>query len=375
MAVVSSDTKSHHINSPSYLNKRSMIGLDPVFRSYVKIKIKDLKQLQLVDIKDSDAPGGKIDVYCFMNHVVNKIEVMGIVVMVDRKEQYCSFAVDDATGVVLCIQWTNNSSQGKLADEDLRDLPASLQQKLEAYNQSLDEDGLHIGDLVQVRGYLTTYRDQKQIYVYQCITIDNPCVEIESVLEYGDIYQVYKQQTNISSMILKEQLDLSLTKTFNHITVQHAITQHIQDSICSQTTVTPHDIILWQTVMAIIPECKDDDDDGEKKQIHLDIIKLALQSLESNIGSVYMLPSPGDTYEIIRAGCPLASKVLSLLRHECQTGQNTENGCHLRQLQAKLVRKEAKYARVQTQVMSYLFSCLEASSQVICVIPQRYISV
>ncbi|BFZ04357.1 hypothetical protein BsWGS_07396 [Bradybaena similaris] len=359
---------SHTLEHPYEFVDKRIIGLDPVFRSCVKMKVKDLKQLQRVNIQDYGKPDEKIELYSFMGHVINKVEVMGIVVMSDRKDQRHSFAVDDATGVILCVQWKpRDAIRTQLIPHQL---PASLQEKFDkvkACQAAAQESGLCLGDLVQVRGWITTFRDQPEIHVLDIRTFDNPCVEMEAVLEYPTVYQVYKKPF-IPPAAVRSQLEGASISTFNQLAVQEAVCRHIQDSGCCQVTVTPSDIIVWPGVAALLAGSQDE---TSRSDISMDVIRLALQSLESGRGRVYRLAGTTDTYEIIGANCPMAARVMSLLKTVCQNGKNAEMGCHVFQLKDVLT-KVPEYSRVDSPVLSYLLSCLETASDVVCVSAQRY---
>ncbi|CAG5124034.1 unnamed protein product [Candidula unifasciata] len=348
------------------MDKR-IIGLDPVFRSCVKMKVKDMYQLQLVNLPDTSKHDEKIELYTFRGHVVNKVEIMGLVVMSDKKDRLHSFAVDDATGVILCVQWKPRNPGTQLEHHHL---PASLQAKLaevETCRAAAQEGELCLGDLVQVRGWVSTFRDQLQITVLDMRKFDNPCVEIEAVLQYPSVYQVYKTPF-IPPAAARNLLAGPSIGAFNELAVQEAVSRHIQGSGCSQVTVTPSDIIVWPSVAALLPASEED---TATRDITLGVISSALQSLESGRGNVYRLAGPTDTYEMIRADCPMAAQLLSLLKIACQNGKNAEMGCHVQHLITSLARVP-RYSRVDSRVVSYLLSCLETSSDIICISAQRY---
>ncbi|GFO44271.1 hypothetical protein PoB_007077600 [Plakobranchus ocellatus] len=138
------------------------IGLDPLSRSTMKLFVQDILHLQ-----PAICPTLKNAVmHIFKGHVVNRVEIMGIIVRADKRAKRHCYAVDDGTGVIQCTYW-KNSQNDILKDMEHSDLPRSLQIKLAQLQAGLEEkeEGFNIGDLILVRGGIKTYNNCPEIDV------------------------------------------------------------------------------------------------------------------------------------------------------------------------------------------------------------------
>ncbi|XP_069467836.1 CST complex subunit STN1 isoform X5 [Ambystoma mexicanum] len=72
-------------------------GLDPVFRAFAKLYIKDI-----LELKQSVKVSG---VFFYKGHPIKQVDILGIVVYKREKENCFSYGVDDSTGVINCTCW------------------------------------------------------------------------------------------------------------------------------------------------------------------------------------------------------------------------------------------------------------------------------
>eukprot|EP00118_Oscarella_pearsei_P005160 m.23406 g.23406 ORF g.23406 m.23406 type:complete len:323 (+) comp28464_c0_seq2:34-1002(+) len=103
-------------------------GLDRLYWTHVKLNCKDI-----LELPEYPSYNG---CYCVGNHPVVRAEVMGDIVKLHRKTKNVVFDLDDGTGICSCCLW--------LRDEE-------------------DFEDLMLGQLVTVRGKITTYRGVRQL--------------------------------------------------------------------------------------------------------------------------------------------------------------------------------------------------------------------
>ncbi|KAJ1647892.1 hypothetical protein J3B02_001677 [Coemansia erecta] len=120
-------------------------GLDPLFWVPAKLFNGDLTRLV------SAEPLSSTVFYIGNQHVIKAVELVGIVVSVERRAlKMIYYQIDDGTGVISCVHFTTPTEQ---AEPDT----------LECYR---------IGDSVCVRGRLAVYRGQLEVIIRECEIVD-----------------------------------------------------------------------------------------------------------------------------------------------------------------------------------------------------------
>lgn len=112
-----------------------LIGLDPVYWSEPKLDISTISRLR----ESQSVPG----VFLISNHPFTRVEIVGIVIGVDKRDKYSKYEVDDSSGAAIhCMHWTPPSP-------------------------------VEIGDLVCIRGRITTFRAEREIKVFQIFKLSD----------------------------------------------------------------------------------------------------------------------------------------------------------------------------------------------------------
>ncbi|GAB5355311.1 hypothetical protein AAMO2058_000194300 [Amorphochlora amoebiformis] len=106
-------------------------GLDPMFWSYVKLTVKDIKSL------GDTTPRGA---YWLKTHPIQKTEAVGSIVDVVIKPKYSTYTIDDGSGCMNCTVFYSSQENSKLKD-------------------------LSLGDVVRVVGGISTFRDRREIRI------------------------------------------------------------------------------------------------------------------------------------------------------------------------------------------------------------------
>jgi hypothetical protein len=133
------------------------------------------------------------DWYFYANLPVRWVRIVGIVVAIDQFQQRRVYTIDDSSGA--CIEATitgtfstanNNPTEapGKLntaASEKLRELDGTLRERDTALGGPkllFPYEGLDVGAVVDIKGGLTTFRDEKQINIDKLVTIKSTAQEV-----------------------------------------------------------------------------------------------------------------------------------------------------------------------------------------------------
>jgi len=148
---------------PSEMRPVREWGLDPMCFAHVRLLAFDLLSLRPVpNLQGSYARKGR---------PVRKVEIMGIVVTVDQKERYTRFTLDDGTGCVSCILWTNHSSFA--ATSAAKGLELQVWQELATGTARQ----VKLGEVLRVQGRLSNYANQIQLTVLSLQTEQDPNAE------------------------------------------------------------------------------------------------------------------------------------------------------------------------------------------------------
>ncbi|XP_027451934.1 CST complex subunit STN1 isoform X6 [Zalophus californianus] len=179
-------------------------GLDPVFLAFAKLYIGDI-----LDLKESrQVPG----VFFYNGHPIKQVEILGTVIERREKDAFFSYGVDDSTGVINCICWkkSNNteSSSATTAAATLGEL--NLTSQLKKLQDTIErKTKIEIGDIIQIRGYVHTYREEREIRVTTYYKVEDPVcnIQIARMLELPSIYRKVYDQPFRSPALEQESSD------------------------------------------------------------------------------------------------------------------------------------------------------------------------
>jgi len=112
----------------------SVWGLDPIYWCNIKLFVSQIKQIQpYSDLKDS---------YHFLGHPIKHVEIVGYLVHHRPRRKLFSYTVDDGSGLISCQLWCNPHTDNWHSGQTFK-----------------------IGDLLRIRGRLTSYRNQIEIQI------------------------------------------------------------------------------------------------------------------------------------------------------------------------------------------------------------------
>ncbi|RMC11420.1 hypothetical protein DUI87_11539 [Hirundo rustica rustica] len=186
-------------------------GIDPVFSAFARLYIKDITEMR----ESKQVPG----IFFYNGHPVRQVDVVGIVVQTKERDAFyncgeelpfCSLdiilywknqhdigmeisAVDDSTGVINCVCWKNPMvAETPLSGHQSTPSSLSVFEQMKKLQETVSQKTkLEIGDVVRVRGYIRTYRQQREIQASCFYKVDDPVcdVQISRMLELPCLYR------------------------------------------------------------------------------------------------------------------------------------------------------------------------------------------
>ncbi|XP_032736694.1 CST complex subunit STN1 isoform X4 [Lontra canadensis] len=258
-------------------------GLDPVFVAFAKLYIGDI-----LDLKESrQVPG----VFFYKGHPIKQVEILGTVIGRREKDAFYSYGATTATATLGVLNLTSQ----------LKKLQDTIEQKTK----------IEIGDIVQIRGYVHTYREEREIRVTTYYKVDDPVcnIQILRMLELPRIYRKVYDQPFRSPALEQESsdpgaLDLAnLTCLLSERAKEFLVENKVQ-------TFYQQELEIVESLMSLAnqpvihsagPEQGDAKNDSTSKAIH-SIFKNAIQLLQEE-GFVFQKDDGFDKLYYMAPGC------------------------------------------------------------------------
>ncbi|CEP10653.1 hypothetical protein [Parasitella parasitica] len=146
----------------------ALLGLDPLFLTNVKITIHDLLKLEQTD-------EGLIGVYKLFSHKIKLAEICGIVVAVERNSYTTNYTVDDGTGAITCSYWSTS--------------------------ERFDYKPFEIGTAVRITGKISTFRDERQIVIYDIYPTLDPNQELQHFIQAMLLKKEYEKEYELPEIL------------------------------------------------------------------------------------------------------------------------------------------------------------------------------
>ncbi|XP_045658999.1 CST complex subunit STN1 isoform X2 [Ursus americanus] len=313
-------------------------GLDPVFLAFAKLYIGDI-----LDLKESrQVPG----VFFYNGHPIKQVEILGTVIGRREKDAFYSYGVDDGTGVINCICWKKSndaeSSSATTAAPVLGEL--NLTSQLKKLQETIEQKTkIEIGDIVQIRGYVHTYREEREIRVTTYYKVDDPVcnIQIARMLELPSIYRKVYDQPFCSPALEQESSDPSaldlanLTCLLSERAKEFLVENKVQTFYQQELEIVESLLSLANqpVIHSAGPEQGDSKNDTTSKAIH-SIFKNAIQLLQEK-GFVFQKDGGFDKlYYVTREDKELHRKIHHIIQEDCQKPNHAEKGCHFQHILA-----------------------------------------
>ncbi|XP_067909318.1 CST complex subunit STN1 isoform X3 [Heterodontus francisci] len=165
-------------------------GLDPMHGVFAKLYIKDILELK----NSGPIPG----VFFYKTHPITKVDILGTIVQKREREKFFSFGVDDGTGVISCLWWKRRRLMEGAKPAASSPFGLNLLEQLNRITQLESRNSqLELGDVIQVRGWLKDYRDQREINSTSVSKVVDPvfAAQISRMLELPYLYRTFYDQT------------------------------------------------------------------------------------------------------------------------------------------------------------------------------------
>ncbi|XP_045884042.1 CST complex subunit STN1 isoform X3 [Meles meles] len=313
-------------------------GLDPVFLAFAKLYIRDI-----LDLKESrQVPG----VFFYKGHPIKQVEILGTVIGRREKDAFYSYGVDDSTGVISCICWKKSNSteaaSATTATATLGELNVTSQLK-KLQDTVEQKTKIEIGDIVQIRGSVHTYREEREIRVTTYYKVDDPVcnIQILRMLELPRIYRKVYDQPFRSPPLEQESdpgaLDLAnLTCLLSERAKEFLVENKVQTFYQQELEIVESLLSLANqpVIHSAGPEQGDAKNDSTSKAIH-SIFKNAIQLLQEK-GFVFQKDDGFDKlYYVTREDKELHRKIHRIIQEDCQKpNPDAERGCHFQHILA-----------------------------------------
>ncbi|XP_035883143.1 CST complex subunit STN1 isoform X1 [Phyllostomus discolor] len=353
-------------------------GLDPVFLAFAKLYIRDI-----LDLKESHQVPG---VFFYNGHPVKQVDILGTVIGVRERNAFYSYGVDDSTGVINCICWKklNNTESPSAVTAAPRARELSLTSQLKKLQESIEQrTKIEIGDVVRVRGYIRTFREEREIHAASYCKVDDPVcnTQIARMLELPSVYRKVYDQPFRSQALEKEELrknpgalDLAnLTCLLSEKAKEFLMKNRVQ-TFYQQELEMVESLLSLANQPVIRSTCSEQADfknDTASKAIH-SIFKSAIRLLQEK-GFIYQKDGGFDNlFYVTREDKELHRKIHRIIREDCQKPNHMEKGCHFRHILA--CARLSVSPGLSEPVLQQVLEFLEDQSDIISTMEQYYIA-
>uniref|UniRef100_M3YZD5 CST complex subunit STN1 n=1 Tax=Mustela putorius furo TaxID=9669 RepID=M3YZD5_MUSPF len=309
-------------------------GLDPVFVAFAKLYIGDI-----LDLKESrQVPG----VFFYKGHPIKQVEILGTVIERREKDAFYSYGVDDSTGVINCICWKKlNNHEASSATTATATLGAlNLTSQLKKLQDTIEQKTkIEIGDIVQIRGYVHTYREEREIRVTTYYKVDDPVcnIQISRMLELPRIYRKVYDQPFRSPALEQERvysdpgaLDLAnLTCLLSERAKEFLVENKVQ-------TFYQQELEIVESLLSLANQPVIHSAGPEQVGAARMLIKVFnnLLSLHQNKGLYLEQQSFTTLFQVTREDKELHRKIHHIIQEDCQKPNHAEKGCHFQHILA-----------------------------------------
>ncbi|XP_021563698.1 CST complex subunit STN1 [Carlito syrichta] len=307
-------------------------GLDPVFLAFAKLYVRDI-----LDLKEScQVPG----IFLYNGHPIKQVDVLGTVVAVRERDAFYGYGVDDSTGVINCVCWKPLSSTEAFSATPSTAREPSLSSQLRKLRETTAQRmKVEIGDLIRIRGYVRTYREEREIHATAYYKVDDPVWSVQTarMLELPTLYRKVYDQPFCSPALQEEEapsnpgtLDLPgltclLSEKASEFLVEHRVKTFYQ-----QELEVVESLLSLANQPVTLGACSDQEvfrKDTTPKAIH-GIFKNAIQLLQEK-GLVFQKDGGFESlYYVTREDKGLHRKIHQIIQEDCQKPKHADKGCH-----------------------------------------------
>ncbi|XP_062070240.1 CST complex subunit STN1 isoform X2 [Lepus europaeus] len=329
-------------------------GLDPVFLAFAKLYIRDILAMK----ESHQVPG----IFFYNGHPIKQVDILGTVIGVREKDTFYSYGAAAAP----------SSSRELSLTSQFKKLQETIEQKTK----------IEIGDIVRIRGYVRTYREEREIHATAYYKVDDPVwnIQISRMQELPGMYRrVYDQPFRSPALEKEEALSNPGTLDLAHLTcllsekVKEFLEENRVPSFYQQELETVESLLALANQPVIHSACSDQVDckDTTSKAIH-SIFKNAIQLLQEK-GLVFQRNGGFDNlYYVTREDKDLHRKIHQIIQEDCQKPHFVEKGCHLRHILA--CARLSLRPDLSEAVLQQVLELLEDQSDVVSTLEHYYVA-
>lgn len=352
-------------------------GMDPVFLAFAKLYIRDI-----LDLKESQQVPG---IFLYNGHPIKQVDILGTVIGTRERDAFYSYGVDDSTGVINCICWKKLGHTESSPAAPTAARASSLTSQLKKLQETNDQKTkIEIGDVVRIRGYVRTYREEREVHATAYYKVDDPVwnIQIARMLELPNIYRKVYDQPFRSPALEKEEalscnpgaLDLaSLTRLLSEKVKEFLMENRVQ-------TFYQQELEMVESLLSLANQpvthsaCSGQEDfknDMTSKAIH-SIFKNAVQLLQEK-GFIFQKDDGfQNLFYVTREDKGLHRKIHQIIQEDCQKPNHMEKGCHFLHILA--CARLSVCPGLSEAVLRQVLELLEDQSDIISTMEHYYIA-
>lgn len=327
-------------------------GIDPLLKSSLTMYIDDVLNMPQVD--------GHPGVFTYGNHHICSVDILGVIVRVDKRNKAIVYDVDDSTGVIRCTCWQNCEWEQKpgVYDELSRLIDdESLKNKLRQVSEMercAAEDGFELGQLLNVVGNISIYQGINEINATRHAVVNDPMVEIDRMAKLPILYRQFYDRVFTLPAGLKKKKTLSNEQKLSEMILRMIERNRIE-------LLHSKDLILEKN-LASMPAANDKE-----------TCQKVFESLELS-GDLCRHPVNEGEYVVIDYSHQLHKAVIDIIRRGSNSVRDGYNGCHFMYIHREL-RKLLPYSQINRVSLVKCLTLLENRSDIISTTGKHYIVV
>ncbi|XP_029004606.1 CST complex subunit STN1 isoform X2 [Betta splendens] len=342
-------------------------GLDPIFSAFARLYVRDILQMT----ESTQVPG----IYFYNSHPINKVDILGTVVYKRERDDFFCYGVDDGTGVINCLCWKSDAF--KEEDHSVREKHSveaygnfNLVTELRKLRQAQKERScLDIGEVLRVRGWVKTSRQQREIMGSTYYKVNDPvmAVQIAWMMEVPRLYRECYNKT----------IQLNPTATGDSSVSMFSKATNIIKDFFKQKMVTrfrPYDIQdLLQPLVFSQPQKAPEDQPvaglSACQQLH-QLLKKVLEDLQ-NEGVIYRrVKSQDEVYDVTVQDKDLLLAVKDVISQDSKREKHAEKGCHILHILSAVRQRHS--LNVSRAALELVLKSLECSSDIVSTSDSHY---
>ncbi|XP_048194270.1 CST complex subunit STN1 isoform X3 [Perognathus longimembris pacificus] len=317
-------------------------GLDPVFLAFAKLYIRDILGMK----KSRQVPG----IFFYNNHPIRQVDIVGVVVGVRERDAFYSYGVDDSTGVINCICWKKlSNSESSAVAPTAATAPStprelSVTSQLKKLQETIEQSTkIELGDIIRIRGYIRTYREEREIHATIYYKLDDPMwnIQIARMLELPTLYRkVYDQPFRNPALEKEEALSNSNLGSLDLASLTCLLSEKVKEFLMDKRVQT--------------------------------FYQQELETVESLLALANQPVIRAHSDQVTRENKDLHKKILHIIQEEYQKPNHVEKGCHFLHILA--CARLSLHPDLSKAVLQQVLELLEAKSDIVSTMDQYYIA-